>query len=175
MLGRAVAVGADVDEAASSSNRSGAAVEVTAGAAQSSSVAAAAAAAAANGAASLALPDVLAEDWTVPVPAAAAGADENTSYDFSLKVLSVMSVIRVVSIDYAARKMMFDAAVSATAAAAAEEDFDPADDDELSLTFMRILYKLPCRAISSAARWRATGWSWGMEGRSHLVGGRAAP
>ena len=112
-----MAVGADVDEAASSSNRSGAAVEVTAGAAQSSSGAAAAAAAAANGATPVALPNVLAADWTVPVPAAAAGADENTSYDFSLKVLSVMSVIRVVSIDYAARKMMFDAAVSATATA----------------------------------------------------------
>ena len=88
-----MAVGADVDEAASSSNRSGAAVEVTAGAAQSSSGAAAAAAAAANGATPVALPNVLAADWTVPVPAPT-GANENTSYDFSLKVLSVMSVIR---------------------------------------------------------------------------------
>ena len=93
MLERAAAVGADVDEAASSSNRSGAAVEVTAGAAQSSSGAAAAAAAAANGATPVALPNVLAADWTVPVPAPT-GANENTSYDFSLKVLSVMSVIR---------------------------------------------------------------------------------
>jgi hypothetical protein len=93
MLGRAADVGAGAQEAAPSSNRSGAADGVTAGAAQSSSVAAAAAAAAANGAASLALPDVLAADWTVAVPTAA-GADENTSYDFSLKVLSVMSVIR---------------------------------------------------------------------------------
>ena len=76
---------------------------MTAGAAQSSSVAAAAAAAAANGAAPLALPNVLAADWTVPVPAPT-DANENTSYDFSLKVLSVMSVIRAEELGAARRR-----------------------------------------------------------------------